>query len=346
MYPQGPHGRAFAQQVVQREPGPQACLTGVLEPPLQVREDHVGRQDAQGPFLDSVDHYGAAGENKILAVLPLQGTFRGPARFQAFGKAKVLQCPSVLEALLSQGLSGHGIAEGQLARRVDPDDSFMEGIDHVLEPGRVFAVTAAGLGDVGRFLEGPFQGLVARTDHDARAVVGLRDGDADAAPHDAAGALGDGLGDAQGQFPGVGETDRLQADVQQAGEQFRPGGGGVIACHGHIVRIFAGVHQGLEDGHMAPGDGDDGLVQVTAQEFARPAAAQDHVHALVEQLSCHGQGVFHGGKADLFQRPAVFLGIRLDLFCHHSGVGNESEGKGSRQHNVSCSDGIWCGPSE
>ena len=346
MYPQGPHGRAFAQQVVQREPGPQACLTGVLEPPLQVRQDHVGRQDAQGPFLDSVDHYGAAGENKILAVLPLQGTFRGPARFQAFGKAKVLQCPSVLEALLSQGLPGHGIADGQLACGIYAYDALVEGIDHVLEPGSMLAVAAAGLGDVGRFLEGPFQGLVARTDHDARAVVGLRDGDADAAPHDAAGALGDGLGDAQGQFPGVGETDRLQADVQQAGEQFRPGGGGVIACHGHIVRIFAGFHQGLQDGHMAPGDGDDGFVQMTAQELPGSAAAQDHIHTLVEQLFGHGQRLFHGSQTDFFQRPPMLLGIGLDLFCHHSGVRNEGEGKGSRQHNVSCSDGIWCGPSE
>ena len=220
----------------------------------------------------------------------------------------------------------------------------MQGIDHVLEPGRVLAVTAAGLGDVGRFLEGPLQGLVARADHDARAVVGLGDGDADAAPHDAAGALGDGLGDAQGQFAGIGEADGLQADVQQAGEQFRPGGDGVIAGHGHIVRVFAGFHQGLQDGHVAAGDGDDGFVEVTAQELAGPAAAQDHVHALGEQASGHGQGLLHGGQADFFQRPAVFLGIGLDFFCHHSGVGNEGEGKGGGRHMLSCSGGMGCGP--
>ena len=97
----------------------------------------------------------------------------------------------------------------------------------------MFAVTAAGLGDVGRFLEGPFQGLVARTDHDARAVVGLRDGDADAAPHDAAGALGDGLGDAQGQFPdnaaaagGTHAQDHHAEGIQLALEPGQSAGGG------------------------------------------------------------------------------------------------------------------------
>lgn len=220
----------------------------------------------------------------------------------------------------------------------------MQGIDHVLEPGCVFAVTAAGLGDVGRFLEGPFQRLVARADHDAPAVVGLRDGDTDAAPYDTASALGNGLGDAQGQFPGVGEADGLQTDAQQTGEQFRPGGDGVIAGHGHIVCIFAGFHQGLQNGHMAPGNGDDRFVQMAAQELSGSAAAQDHIHALVEQAFGHGQRLFHGSQADFFQRPAMLLGIGLDLFCHHSGVGNEGEGKGSGQHNVSCSGGMWCGP--
>lgn len=90
VYPQGLHGRALAKKVVQREPGPQACLAGMLEAPLQIRQDDIGRQDAQGAFLDPIDHYGAAGEDKILAVLPFQGTFCGPSRFQAFGEAEVL----------------------------------------------------------------------------------------------------------------------------------------------------------------------------------------------------------------------------------------------------------------